>query len=368
MQECCAFNQKMLDAMKAADDLTRTRDRSLFKFDLVHKTLYELVMSCTWVSMYPPQLPAGHAKAQLESADFHINRIMMKEQDKKGWAKACKALLSAQAALVKQHYKMGIEFEGKGSIADADSSAPAPAPSKQQEEEVESAPKQQTEAPKKKKKQVDGDKLFAELNKGLNATSGLKKVKKSQKNKYNRANIKGTVSGGPKKAKAKKKMPDPKKYKQGPFTWFYQYYQDGLTDITENDKLTIKNGLYICNSLNCQFRIAPKIKSVVVDSCQRVQLEINDVVSSIELVNCKNVTIWCMGKVPCVNIDKSESPKIVFADASWNPEDGKRPQIVYSNVTAGNIEIPGENPDADRKEFPLVEQFQFSYDDGHAKY
>merc|ERR1711879_784476 len=108
-----------------------------------------------------------------------------------GWAKACKALLKAQADLVKQHYKMGIEFEGKGSIADADSSAPAPAPAKQKEEEVESAPKQKTEAPKKAKKQVDPNAMFAELNQGLNATSGLKKVKKSQKNKYNRANIKG---------------------------------------------------------------------------------------------------------------------------------------------------------------------------------
>lgn len=369
MQECCAFNQKMLDAMKAADDLTRTRDRSLFKFDLMHKALYETIMSCTWVSMYPPQLPAGHAKAQLESCDFHLNRIMMKEQEKKAWAKACKALLKAQADLVKQHYKMGIEFEGKGSIADADSSAPAPAPVKQQEEEVESAPKQKTEAPKKKKKQVDPNAMFAELNQGLNATSGLKKVKKSQKNKYNRANIKGTVSAGPKKAKAKKKMPDPKKYKQGPFTWFYQYYQEGLTDITEDDKLTMKNGLYICNSLNCQFRIAPKVKSVVVDSCQRVQLEINDVVSAIELVNCKNVTIWCMGVLPSITIDKCESPKIIFTDKSWNQEGGKHPQVVYSNVTAANIEIPGDDPDADRKEIPLVEQFELHVgESGHVSF
>merc|ERR1719361_958931 len=118
--------------------------------------------------------------------------------------------------------------------APAQTSEPA-----QKEEEVQA--KEPTKAPDKKKKGDDGKALFADLNKGLSATSGLKKVKKSQKNKYNRANIKGTVSGGPKKAKAKKKLPDPKKYKQGPFTWFYQYYQEGLTDIADDGQLSIKN-------------------------------------------------------------------------------------------------------------------------------
>merc|ERR1739838_1218999 len=96
--------------------------------------------------------------------------------------------------------------------------------------------------------------------------------------------IKGTVSVGVKKAKAKKKMPDAKKYKQGPFTWVYQYYKEGLVDITEADNLTIKNGLYICNSLNCNFLVGPKIKSVIIDNCQRVQIEVNEIVTSIEVV------------------------------------------------------------------------------------
>lgn len=367
MQECVAFNQPMLDAMNDANGLVRTRNKALFKFDNVHKALYEMIQSCTFVSMYPPQLPASHCKGQMEAADFSLTKIMMKEQDKRPFAKAAKAFLAAQADIVKAHYKCGIEFGGQDNIADMDPNAPAPktAEPAQKEEEV------QAKEPTKpvKTKEVDGQALFSALNKGLSATSGLKKVKKAQKNKYNRANIKGTVSGGHKKAKAKKKMPDPKKYKQGPFTWFYQYYQDGLTEIGEEDKLTIKNGLYICNSMNCQFRITSKVKSVVIDSCQRVQLEIHDVVSAIELVNCKNVTIWCMGQVPSVTIDKSESPKIVFNDTAWvNPDTGKNPQVIYSNVTAGNIEIPGATQDDDRKEYPLVEQFEFKIRDGHAKY
>lgn len=321
-----------------------------------------MFQGCTWVSFYPPNLPVTHLKGAVEGSDFQLTKIMMKEPKNKPWAQAMKKFMHAQLKVVETHYKMGIEFCGKEDIGGVDASAPPPAQKEEKkEEELESKEKAPTKKPKKK---VDGEAMLAQLQQGLKATSGLKKVDKSQKNKYNRANIKGTVSVGPKKAKSKKKLPDPKKYKQGPFTWFYQYYQEGLTEI---EGLSLRNGIYICNSLNCNFRVTDKIKSVVIDSCQRVQIEVNDIVSSIELVNCKNVTVWCKGKVPNINLDKSESPRVIFVTKdAWELEDGSNPQIVYSNCSAANIEIPDDSDD--RKEVALAEQFVFSYKEGKADF
>lgn len=351
-------------AMKAGNKLCGTRNRDLFQnYDNHHKALVEVLQSFFWAWQYPPSLPHSHAKGQLESAMFHLTRIQMKQKSAENdeFVKACKTFLADQAELVKQYYKTGVEFSGTKDLAvdGVATEAAAPEPAAKEEEVV--AAKSEP-AKKKPEKKSTGGNLFSELNKGLKATAGLKKVQKSQKNKYSGEKIVGVVKGGPKKATSKKKLPDPKKTKRGPFTWFYEYFQEGLTEITEADKLGMKNGIYFATCLNCNFRIIPKIKSVEMDNCNRVQVEVNDLVSSISLVNCKNVTIWCKGKVPTITIDKCESPKVIFLPDCWNHPDG-RPQLIYSNVTAGNIEFPGPNPDDDRIEHPLIEQFEVSFGD-----
>jgi len=361
MQECVAFNQvNIVDAASWADDLTRTRNKKLYKFSNFHKALKEVMSVNFWVSMYPPQLPAAHVKGQLEAADFHLNRILTKDgktDENKAFVKSIKDLIKALAEFVKANFKTGITFVGKESIGEAKAPAggakpkakAAPAPKK--EEEVK--PKEDAAAQEKK-----ANELLGALNKGLKATSGLKKVKKEQKNKYKKEKVSGKVTMVSKKAKVKNKKKATKK-KQGPFNWAYCNYTDaeGLQEINNDDgKLTMKNGLNFQDCANAQFKVDCKVKSVTIDGCRRCSFQISDVVSAVEIVNSRDIKIWCMGLTPAVAVDKTDSPHIYFTPGCIEATGGI-PDVTVACVTAGNIEIPGKTADDDMQCIPIAEQF-----------
>jgi len=340
-----------------SEKLANSRKRALDDFVNHHNVMKEVCQSITWVSFYPPTLPAVQAQGGLESADFHLNRILLKQKsdENKKWVNTCKAMLTKQVELIKSHFKTGLEWRGQKSVTDA-SGAPAPAPT----EEAAPAPEPEPvvkAAPKKEAAKPAGD-LFGELNKGGAITGHLKKVKKSQKNKYKKEKVKGTVSGGPKKAKSKKKLPDPKKTRRGQ-TWFLEYFQEGLIEINGDllKGLNIGHGIFVSQCFNCNFMVPQgvKLKSICLDGCQRVQFQTADIVSTVEMVNCKNTTLWCNGVVPSVTVDKCDSPKVILMEPCWNQE--KMVDILTSNVTAGNIEVPGEGDDADNVVIPIPEQY-----------
>lgn len=165
-----------------------------------------------------------------------------------------------------------------------------------------------------------------------------------------------------KKQKQRKKLPDPKKTKRGK-TWFLEYFQEGLTTIDADflPNLDASVGLFIASSLNCQFLIAEgvKVKSIVIDSCKRVQVQSGDIVSTIEMVNSQNCTLWLNGVTPALTVDKCDSPKIVLMQPCYDQE--KQCEILTSNVTAGNVELPPVG-DADGVVLPIPEQFFFKVD------
>jgi len=359
-QECVEFcKEAIVDGAQWADDLTRTRVKKWFKFGNFHKALKEVMATNYWVSMYPPQLPASHCKGQLEAADFHLNRILTKDgktDENLAFVKNLKALIKAVEEFVKANFKTGIDFVGQESIKEAKAPAAgakpkakaAPAP----EEEV--APKKEDTAAAEQKANA----LLGALNKGLKATSGLKKVKKEQKNKYKKEKVSGKVTMATKKAKVKNKKKAVKK-KQGPFNWAYCNYTDaeGLQEINNDDgKLTMKNGLNFQDCANAQFKVDCKVKSVTIDGCRRCSFQISDVVSAVEIVNSRDIKIWCMGLTPAVSIDKSDSPHIYFT-AGCIETTGGIPEVTAACVTAGNIEIPGKTNDDDMQCIPIPEQF-----------
>lgn len=356
------YQARVLDNMQKADALKMTRKKALRPFDFHHAALFCTLDSLTWVAMYPPNLPAVKAKGELESADFHLNRILTKcdkTAENKAYSRCAKNFMKKQAELIKQEFKMGLEWRGTASL---DSGAPAAAP----EPVVEAAPeKVEKVVPKKsaKKPAKAGGDLFGELSKGLKVTSGLKKVKKTQRNKYSGKKIEGKVSGGPTKAKSKRKLPPPKKTKRGK-TWYIEYYTEGLITLDDDflPGLDLKMGIFISGCLNCNFLVPQglKIKSVVLDGCKRVQCQVADIVSTVEIVNCQNCTLWCDGAIPSIQVDKCDSPKIVLMGNCYALD--SLPKMIFSNVTAGNVEIPGATEDDDNLIHPIPEQFFFNID------
>eukprot|EP00494_Astrolonche_serrata_P024554 UN24813 len=289
------FLQPIMDAVKVAEDLCRTRNKKLRKFDNVFKPLTEFLQSLYWLPMYPPQLPTQHTKNQMESFQLYQNRV--KEDERKPAMKAMYQFLKKQCDFIKeQDLKMGLPWNPKGGdLSGASTSVEAPKAAAKEEKK---------EAPKEEKKKAPTGNIIADLNKGLSATAGLKKVKKSQKTKYRKERV-GKVSMKTTKAKVKKNIKPPSNFKKRGFSWMFENNIEGVTTIGEDEeRVTLKNGIFLADNFNCGFVIKRKIKSLSIATCKKIQIEVHDVVSSIELVNCSSVTIYCYGQLPSISIEK----------------------------------------------------------------
>merc|ERR1719499_1707897 len=273
---------------------------------------------------------------------------------------AGKAFGAKVADAIKTHYKVGVEFWGQEEFALGDAPA-APAKSEMKEEEV---------AAKEEPKKADAPKkdFAAELSKGLDVTAGLKKVKKEQKNKYKKEKVAGKVSGGASKARIKKKK-EAKRQKRGQ-TWFFNDYQnmqgETMVKIDNAEEYDMKKSVYICAAINSDFQVDVKIKTITLDSCKRTRIQVDkDVISSIEMINCSNCTVYVNGVSPSITLDKCDSPQIIISKAAWPDDASARPNILYSSCSAANVTIPVGD---EMPTFALPEQFKFKGGkDGHAE-
>merc|ERR1712083_504333 len=195
--------------------------------------------------------------------------------------------------------------------------------------------------------------VMGELNKGLAVTKGMKKVTKDMKTKNRKDRVgKVTVKKvAPKKKR--KKFGDPSTKFMGGRWMVENYEKEGGLQVL--DQANLKSNVFItmCDEMTVQ--IPGKVKAVTIDSCVKVRVFVQDVVSTVEVVNCKSVTVIVQkgGKVPSFAVDKCESPQIILSRSAFEA----MPDIYSSNVTAMNVEVPGATDDDDNKEHPVPEQF-----------
>jgi len=348
------FLTEAVGAIKKAEDPKRKRDkRNKPDMGSYRAAMYEVCVMTSWVTMSPPNLPAPYVKSQVDSAQFHMNRVLKdakgkdNEGDSKEFVRAAKALGTALHTFVKANFKTGLEFKAGG---DDLLSAPTTVTKKPVEKKEEVKEEKKEEA--KEKPLGNMGNVFGELSKGLNITKGLNKVKKSQKTKYRKKEEgRGVVKTGPKKKKVTKPKKTPSTRKMG-FRWLIQDYYEGIVDVPE--AINMKANVFISNCSDCQMEIKQKVKAITIESCKKVIVFVNDVVSSIEMVRCDTVTIYCRGNAPNIQIDKCDSPRIIVLKGATNPN------LVVSCVTAGNVEVfkpTDDNPDA-MQAFAMPEQFQ----------
>merc|ERR1711994_573271 len=107
------------------------------------------------------------------------------------------------------------------------------------------------------------------------------------------------AAAAPKKAAAKKVKP-PAIRKQG-FRIWVENYIEGVEEIKDAG---IKNEIYFVNCKNAGFQIPSKVKTVIIDSCQKIQVEIAEVLTSVDMINTKGSTLYLKKSVPTLNIDK----------------------------------------------------------------
>ena len=139
------------------------------------------------------------------------------------------------------------------------------------------------------------------------------------------------------------------------FKWVAENYGEGVVQF---EKAEMKHDVGIYGCMNSGFMVPKKVRSVAIDGCKKIQVEVNDVVSSLEMVNSSNVTVFVKGNVQSIAVDKCDNPKLVIFKSALQHE----PKIITSMVSDMNIEVEGETEDADWTEIAVPYQFETMID------
>jgi len=198
--------------------------------------------------------------------------------------------------------------------------------------------------------------LFAEINKGGAITSGLKKVTKDMKNKYDPT--KSTViadtpiekkTSAPKAAAAGAKKGTPKIELSGN-KWLVEW-QENNNNIEINET-ELKQTVYIYKCEKSVVRIKGKVNSVSLDGCKRVSVVFEHALALCEMVNSTSIEVQCSGKVPSIAIDKCSGVQFFLS------KEGLDVEIVSSKSDSMNILIPDPAGGVDPVEIAVPEQYK----------
>ena len=116
------------------------------------------------------------------------------------------------------------------------------------------------------------------------------------------------------------------------------------------DNCDMKQIVYISKCVNSTVYVDCKVKSITLDGCKRVNLIVNSVISSVELVNCERCKVHSVNELPSLSIDKCSGVTVTLSPASISCE------ITSSKSSEMNVAIP-IGTDGDYKELPIPEQY-----------
>lgn len=327
----------------------------------------ESVPAIGWVAMAPK--PGPYVKEMQDAATFYTNRVLKdyKEKDKThvDWVRAYLSIWTELQNYIKQHHTTGLTWSKTGPVASAGPAGPAapgcPAP----------PPPGPPPPPMDFGGSSGGDSgpdtrnaLFASINKGSAITKGLKHVSDDQKTHKN-PNLRaqgGPIHSSPKPftppaprptaaapAPARKLPPvlelDGKKWKVE--------NQEGAQGLVIDDT-ELKQVVYAFKCNNSTLQVKGKINSITIDNCKKLGLVFDDVVGIVEVINCRDVKVQVMGKVPTISINKTDGCHVYLSKDSLSCE------IVSAKSSEMNVLVPGS--DGEFTEIPVPEQFKTIWD------
>jgi adenylyl cyclase-associated protein len=169
----------------------------------------------------------------------------------------------------------------------------------------------------------------------------------------------------PKKQVKKKKVGLPiLEYQERGTKWVIENHDnETVKSVSESGVLEVeisdpKQQVYIFNCQDVTVKISgTKLKSVIVDSCTKVNVIFPTIISGCEIVNSKKIAVQTDGVCPVFTIDKTVGVTIYLLSAEA--------VAVSSFTTSMSSEMNVSIPDGDdQKEIPIPEQFVHKISDG----
>lgn len=328
----------------------------------------ESVPALGWVAMAPK--PGPYVKEMQDAAMFYTNRVLKeyKEKDKThvDWVKAYVSIWTEMQDYIKQHHTTGLTWSKSGPMASA-STAPPSAP-------AGGCPPPPPPGPPPPSLDISGSSsggggggdernaLFASINKGADITKGLKHVNDDQKTHKNpglrsqgapvRAGPKPFSSSPRPAASAAPTRTLPPVLELEGKKWKVEN-QEGAEGLVISDT-ELKQVVYAYKCNKSTLQVKGKINSITIDNCKKMGLVFDDVVGIVEVINCKDVKVQVMGKVPTISINKTDGCHVYLS------KDSLKCEIVSAKSSEMNILVP--NKDGEFTELPVPEQFKTIWD------
>lgn len=341
------------------------------KFDWHHKAVMEMMACFSWVLIKPPpQTPAGFCKEASSSCEFWSNKIRkeFKGKDDKhvAFCDSLKVATNDLMAYITEYHRTGLSFNPKGvSLAEA---AIMLENSKRPDEGQDL-----TLSPRRKHLSITGGAgglsgIMAELAKkqtsdGASAATGLRKVTKDQQTwrkefKGDKASVVPDVPKLDHAATVKQKTAKKLKglpiceYQERGHKWVVEHQtKESASGVMTIDISDPKQQVYMydCEDITVQLKGEKKVKSIIMDSCSRVNLVFDTCISACEVVNSRKIQCQTTGVCPTFSIDKTIGCVIYLSKESLS---------ITSFVTSQSSEMNVSFPDGDEhKEVPIPEQF-----------
>ena len=150
------------------------------------------------------------------------------------------------------------------------------------------------------------------------------------------------------------------RFESGANCWMVDYFEDtSPVDIAE---ASLNQKVYIFKGKNSHFKVGNKVNGISIDSCQSCSVLLTDVVSSVEIVNCKSVQIQATGRMPTIQIDKTDGCQVYLSRQSMDIN------VYCAKSSEINVNYPGETDEDDMIEVPIPEQNVSKYDPATKKW
>ena len=224
--------------------------------------------------------------------------------------------------------------------------------------------------------------VFDQLNRGESVTSGLKKVDKSQMTHKNPSlRAASTVPGSDRsKSPGPEPKPKPQSMRQNSTASTITKASpaekpkaaekkelDGNKWIIENFdspsqpvevEVTLTQSLLITNCKKTTIILKGKANAISIDNSPRLQMLVDTLVSSVDVIKSPNFAIQITGKVPTILLDQVDGGSIYLGADSLATE------VFTSKCSSVNVVLPPEKDEDDSKEVPLPEQIRTFVRDG----
>ncbi|XP_046362437.2 adenylyl cyclase-associated protein 1-like [Haliotis rufescens] len=323
-------------------------------------TISECVPALGWVNVSPK--PGPYVKELADSGMFYGNRVLkeFKEKDPQHveWIRSWNKTLVELQAYIKQFHTTGTAWNPQGppAAAPARGGAPPPPPPGPPPPPPPAAVDSSGGGAEQERAA-----LFSQLNKGTDITKGLKKVSDDMKTHKNPALRQGPApfkaAGPPKTAPKPEAKVAPAAVSRPPLTqlqdkkWIVEYHNNNKDIII--DQTETKQVVYVYKCVGSTITVKGKVNSILLDGCKKSAVVFEDVVSSVEFINCQSVQGQVTGKMPTVIIDKTDGCMMYLS------KDSIQAEIVTAKSSELNILVP--QADGEYKEFALPEQFKSTW-------